>query len=106
MVTEKVCGKCGRHCVPAQSYCPKCGSPLPPESPCAASEPQYKLFLDKGQEKQVIEFEEAEEAVEAAFPWLIQGWVARIADRTGDVKRTQTFADGRITTEYPTNSLG
>ncbi len=29
METEKVCGRCGKRCVPAQSYCPKCGNKLP-----------------------------------------------------------------------------
>jgi hypothetical protein len=27
--TNKVCARCGKHCVPAQSYCPECGSMLP-----------------------------------------------------------------------------
>jgi hypothetical protein len=31
--TEKVCGRCAKHCVPAQSYCPKCGSELPKATP-------------------------------------------------------------------------
>src|SRR5437660_1592210 len=29
MDTQNVCTQCGEHCVPAQSFCPKCGSALP-----------------------------------------------------------------------------
>src|SRR4051812_41714785 len=31
--TEKLCGRCGKHCVPAQCHCPKCGSALPDATP-------------------------------------------------------------------------
>jgi len=33
--TERVCAPCRKHCVPAQSYCPKCGRALPPATPVA-----------------------------------------------------------------------
>jgi hypothetical protein len=35
METEKVCVRCQKRCVPAQSYCPKCGDSLPEATPVA-----------------------------------------------------------------------
>jgi serpin B len=36
MESAKVCTLCGNHCVPAQSYCPRCGSALPGTIPSVA----------------------------------------------------------------------
>jgi hypothetical protein len=48
MDTEKICMQCGKHCVSAQSFCPKCGSALPAATPRSASSScAHKLILNK-----------------------------------------------------------
>ena len=100
MDTEKVCLKCGRRCVPAQMYCPKCGSALPEATPAVASDRSgsHKLLLNKGVEEQVFEFENIEQAVLAAGPWIMKGYVARVVDQQGVVKYTQALAAGQVAT--------
>jgi uncharacterized membrane protein len=98
--TEKVCERCGKHCVPAQSYCPKCGSLLPAATPVtpgsAPSGRRHRLIVNKGPEEQVFECEDEEQAFNKAMPWLLKGYIARIADEQGVVKWTQAPSQGQI----------
>ena len=100
MDTEKVCTRCGKHCVPAQSYCPKCGSMLPAATPVppgsAPTRRSHKLIINKGAEEQIFECEDEEQAFNQAMPWVMKGYIARIADEQGVVKWTQALSDGQI----------
>lgn len=58
----------------------------------------HKLILNKGGEEQVHEFANIEGAFDAAVPWVMEGYIARITDEQGIVKYTQAAADGQITT--------
>jgi len=99
--TEKVCARCGKHCVPVQSYCPKCGSELPVATAVLASRGSlYKLILNKGGEEQIFEFESVDLAFNEALPWIMNGYIARIIDEHGVVKFTQALANRQIET-YP-----
>jgi hypothetical protein len=60
----------------------------------------HKLILNKNGEEQVHEFGDIEEAFNAAMPWIMKGYIARITDKQGVVKYTQALANGRIAT-YP-----
>jgi len=101
LVTEKVCARCGKHCVPAQSYCPKCGSALPAATPgLAPSGSPHKLILNRGGEEQILELEDIEQALNEALPWVMKGYIARITDKQGVVKYTQALSRGQIAT-YP-----
>jgi hypothetical protein len=100
MDTEKVCGRCGTHCVPAQSYCPNCGSQLPAATPVppgwAPTSRPYKLIVNRGTEERVFDCEDEEQAFDKAMPWVMQGYLARIADERGVVKWTQALSDGQL----------
>jgi hypothetical protein len=58
----------------------------------------HKLILNKGGEEQVHEFEDIEEAFNAAMPWILKGYIARVTDKQGAVKYTQALTNGQITT--------
>ena len=60
----------------------------------------HKLILNKGNEEQVHEFDAIESAFDAAEPFIMDGFIARMMDTDGVVKYTQALADGQITT-YP-----
>ena len=88
---EKICTRCGKHCVPVQSYCPKCGSALPAATPSrlAPRACPYKVTVNKGSEEHVLEFEDIEQAFNGAMPWIAKGYIARITDEHGVVKWAQ-----------------
>jgi hypothetical protein len=100
MEREKVCGRCGKHCVPGQSFCPGCGSELPAATPVtagsAAPRRPYRLIVNKSAEEKVIECEDEEQALNQAMPWVMKGYIARIADEQGVVKWTQALSEGQI----------
>ena len=101
MLTEKVCSGCGKHCVPAQSFCPKCGAALPAATPAATpTGSPHKLLLSKGGEEQVLEFGDLERALNAALPWVMKGYIARVTDGAGVVQYTQALSGGQFVT-YP-----
>ncbi len=56
----------------------------------------HKLMLNKDHDEQVHEFETIEAAFDAAEPWIMQGYIARITDKEGVVQYTQTLGDGQI----------
>ena len=58
----------------------------------------HKLILTKGNEEQVREFTGIEEAFNAAMPWIIDGYVARVTDKHGVVSHTQVLNNGHIDT--------
>jgi hypothetical protein len=60
----------------------------------------HKLILNRAGEEQVHEFADIEEAFNAAMPWIMKGYVARITDKQGVIKYTQALANGQIAT-YP-----
>jgi hypothetical protein len=60
----------------------------------------HKLILNKDGEEQVHEFGDIEEAFNAAVPWIMKGYIARITDKHGVVKYTQALTNGQIAT-YP-----
>jgi hypothetical protein len=60
----------------------------------------HKLILNKGGEEQVHEFGDIEEAFNAAMPWVMKGYTARITDKQGVVKYTQALASGQIATHF------
>jgi hypothetical protein len=60
----------------------------------------HKLILNRGDEEQVHEFGDIEEAFNAATPWIMKGYIARITDKQGVIKYTQALANGQIAT-YP-----
>jgi hypothetical protein len=43
----------------------------------------HKLILTKDGEEQVQEYEDIEQAFNAAMPWIMKGYVARITDKRG-----------------------
>ena len=98
MDTEKVCRQCGTHCVPAQSYCFKCGSMLPAATPGTPTlDPPcrpHKLILNRGVEERILECEGEEQALDEAMPWVMKGYIARIADEHGVVRWTQALSEG------------
>jgi hypothetical protein len=98
--TEKVCTQCGKHCVPAQACCPKCGSPLPAATPVtpdsASSRGSHQLIMNKCAEERIFECEDEEQALNQAMPWVIKGYSARIADEQGVVKWTQALSEGQV----------
>ena len=102
MDTEKVCTQCGKHCVPAQSYCPKCGSKLPAATPVNSSSAPtgrpHKLIINKGTEEQIFECGDEEQALNQAMPWVTKGYIARIVDEHGVVKWTQALSEGGVAT--------
>lgn len=99
MDTERVCTQCGKQSVPAQSICPKCGSALPAATPCSApSASSHKVFLNKDGEEQILEYENIEQAMNGAVPWIMKGYIARITDAKGVVKWTQALSGGQIAT--------
>jgi hypothetical protein len=53
-------------------------------------------MVNKGAEEQVFECEDEEQALDKALPWVMQGYIARIADEWGVVKWTQAVSDGQI----------
>jgi hypothetical protein len=98
--TEKVCAQCGKHCVAAQSCCPKCGSALPATTPVApdsaSARGSFKLIVNKGAEERIFECEDEEQAFNQAMPLVMQGYIARIADEQGVVKWTQALSEGQV----------
>jgi hypothetical protein len=56
----------------------------------------HSLILNKGADEQIFECEDEEQAFNEAMPWLMKGYIARIADDRGVVKMTQALSDGRI----------
>jgi len=60
----------------------------------------HKLILNNGSEEQVHECEDIEQAFDAAVPWIMKGYVARITDKQGAVKYTQALANGNIATRF------
>jgi hypothetical protein len=58
----------------------------------------HKLILNKGGEEQIQEYEDIEEAFNAAMPWIMKGYIARITDKKGVVKYTQSLSNGQIAT--------
>lgn len=102
MDTEKVCTQCGKRCVPAQCFCPKCGSALPAATPVTpdsiSTRGSYKLIVTKGAEERIFECADEEEAFNQAEPWVMKGYIARIADEQGVVKWTQALSEGPVVT--------
>src|SRR5262249_18013386 len=68
------------------------------DSPVMSRPMRQKLILNKGVEEQVHEFEEIEQAFDAAVPWIMKGYIARVTDKHGAVKYTQALVNGQITT--------
>jgi hypothetical protein len=60
----------------------------------------HKLILNKGGEEQLHEFGDIEEAFNAAEPWILKGYIARITDTQGVVKYTQALTNGQIATYF------
>jgi len=60
----------------------------------------HKLILNKGSEEQVHEFGDIEEAFNAATPWIMKGYIARVTDKQGVVKYTQALTNGNIATYF------
>lgn len=60
----------------------------------------HKLILNKGHEEQVHEFDAIEKAFDAAVPFIMDGFIARMTDKDGVVKYTQALTEGQIAT-YP-----
>lgn len=58
----------------------------------------YKLILNRGSEEQAQEFDDIEKAFNAAMPWIMKGYIARVTDKQGIVKYTQALVDGQIAT--------
>jgi hypothetical protein len=58
----------------------------------------HKLILNKAGEELVQEFEDIEEAFNAAMPWIMKGYIARVADMQGAVQYTQALTNGQIAT--------
>jgi len=58
----------------------------------------HKLILTKGCEEQVREFTGIDEAFNAAIPWIIDGYIARVTDKHGVVSHTQVLNNGHIDT--------
>jgi hypothetical protein len=56
----------------------------------------HRLILNKGAEQQIIECEDEEQAFAQAMPWLMKGYIARIADERGVVKWTQALRNGQV----------
>jgi hypothetical protein len=54
------------------------------------------LILNKGDEEQIHEYEDMEQALNAAIPWIMKGYIARIADAQGVIKYTQALSGGSI----------
>jgi hypothetical protein len=100
--TEKLCTQCGKRCVPAQSFCPNCGSALPPATPVTpdsnSTRGSHKLVINKGAEERIIECVDEEQALNQAMPWVMKGYIARIADEQGIVKWTQALSEGQLAT--------
>lgn len=101
-LTEKICNRCRKPCVPAQSYCPKCGSTLPAATPRATT---IRLVLCKGSERQVHQCVDIEQAFDKAWPWIMDDYIAQITDGDGILKLTRTLSKGVIITEYPLIAL-
>jgi hypothetical protein len=97
--TEKVCAQCGKHCAPAQSYCPKCGSLLPSATPAilAPSASSHRIILNRGDEERTLDAASIEEAFQKASPWVAKGFIARILDEQGIVRWTQALSNQQIT---------
>jgi hypothetical protein len=62
-------------------------------------------MLNKGGEEQVHEFADIEEAFNAAMPWIMKWYTARITDKQGIVKYTQALKYGQVAT-YPGDATG
>jgi hypothetical protein len=60
----------------------------------------FHLILNNGREEKAQEYDSQEQAFDAAEQWIHEGYIARITDREGTVKYTQTLAEGLIVT-YP-----
>jgi hypothetical protein len=58
----------------------------------------FKLILNRGHEEQINEFDAIEKAFDAALPFIMEGFIARMTDKEGAVKYTQALADGQIAT--------
>jgi hypothetical protein len=58
----------------------------------------HKLILNKGYEEQVYEFDAIGKAFDAAMPFIMDGFIARMTDKNGVVKYTQALTDGQIAT--------
>jgi hypothetical protein len=52
--------------------------------------------VNKGGEEQVFACEDEEQALDKGLPWVMQGYITRIADERGVVKWTQAVSDGQI----------
>src|SRR5512135_1639363 len=101
MDTEKVCTRCGKRCVPAQSYCPKCGAALPAATPAlapASSGPRCTVVLNRGHEERTLEAEGMEQAMNEAMPWVLKGYIARIKDENEVVRWTQALEARQVIT--------
>jgi hypothetical protein len=60
----------------------------------------FKLILNKDGEETIQEHASIEQTFDAAVPWIMKGFTARMMDEEGTVKYTQTLAEGQIAT-YP-----
>jgi hypothetical protein len=58
----------------------------------------HKLILNNGSEEQTHEFADIEEAFNAALPWIMKGYIARVTDKQGIVEYTQALANGQVAT--------
>ena len=70
MDTEKVCTQCGKRCIPAQSYCPKCGAALTAATPAPAptsSGPRCTVVLNRSHEERTLEAEAEETSDELSL---------------------------------------
>jgi hypothetical protein len=58
----------------------------------------HKLIVNKGAEELVFEYEDEEQALDKATPWVMRGYIARIADEQGVVKWTLALDGGQFFT--------
>jgi hypothetical protein len=58
----------------------------------------HKLILNKGGEEEVLKFSDIEKAFDAAEPWILNGYIARVTDGQGVVQYTQALTNGQIAT--------
>jgi hypothetical protein len=61
----------------------------------AARTVAHKLSLNKNGEEQVLEFADIEEVFNAAMPWVMEGYIARITEKHGVVQYTQALTNGQ-----------
>jgi hypothetical protein len=61
---------------------------------------KHRLILNKGLNEQVQEFDAIENAFDAAIPYIRDGYIARMTDKNGFVKYTQSLSNGQIATQF------